>query len=91
MCKEHACHYHFSYQDVAHQHILKQEKRNIFCNDEQMKYSIMPNKEKEAVLGIPHKGRSSEFVFTPLQSRPKEITKKQVSYSSKKETKTTNY
>lgn len=54
----------------------------------------MPNKEKEAILGIPHKGRSSEFVFTPLQSRPKEIfkkNKKQVSYSANNETKTRNY
>lgn len=35
-----------------------------------MKYNITPNKEKEVVLGIPHKGRSSEFVFSALQRRP---------------------
>lgn len=40
---------------------------------------IMSNKEKEkeAVLSIPHKGRSSELVA--LQSRPREIRKKYVS------------
>jgi hypothetical protein len=44
-----------------------------------MKYNIKPTEEKKAVLGLPHKGRSSEFVFSALQSRPKEIRKKEVS------------
>jgi hypothetical protein len=40
-----------------------------------MKYNINPTEEKEVVLGLPHKGRSSEFVFSALQSRPKDIRK----------------
>lgn len=77
MCKWHACHYHCSYQDVTHQHILKMKKEVLdkWLTCEVQNYKIISNKEKEeeAVLDIPHKGRSSELVFSASHSRPKEI------------------